>query len=454
MARRREEVEFLPDLHQSMRRVGGRFSYILSAVVIVFVGGFIFWASQAMIDEVTRGEGRIVPSGRIQTVQNLEGGILSELLAQEGDIVEKDAILIRITNTTAASDYKEILSQIFSLKAAIARLESEVELKPLKFPDDVQKDASGAAASERSLAEARKGQLDSEIAVLKDQTTQRRGEIREVRTKLASLQKSLEIAREEEAILKPLVAKGNAGKLELVRNQRDISEIQGQINNLTSSLPRAEAAVSEAERRIEEKRATFMADARAELNQRRVQFSSLNEKIQAGVDRVTRSDVRSPVRGIIKELKVNTIGGVISPGQDLIDIVPLEESLIVEALLTPRDIAFLRPGLPATVKITAYDYSIYGGLDAKLEQISPDAIENEKGEAFFHVYLRTEQSSLKKGSEELPIIPGMTADRGNPDRQEDRARLYAEADPQGPRRRPARALSASSWSCDHAVHQT
>lgn len=409
MARTREEVDLLPDLHRSMRRVGGRFSYVLSAVVVIFIGGFLFWASQAELDEVTRGEGRIVPSSRIQTVQNLEGGILSELLAQEGDIVEKDAVLLRLTNSTAASDYKETLSQLLALKASVARLESEVEGKPLVFPDDVLKGAASAAASETSLAQARLGKLDSEIAVIKDQASQRRSEISEVRTKLSSLQSSLKLAREEESILKPQVAKGNASKIELVRVQRDIADLTGQIANLQSSLPRAEAAVSESQRRAEQIRATFQAEARTELNQRRQQVGALSEKIQAGEDRVTRTEVRSPVRGIIKSLKINTIGGVIRPGEDLIDIVPLEDSLIVEAQLTPRQIAFLRPGLAATVKITAYDSSIYGGLEAKLEQISPDAIENEKGEAFFHVYLRTDKSSLTNGDQTLPIIPGMTA---------------------------------------------
>ncbi|MGD9538733.1 MAG: HlyD family type I secretion periplasmic adaptor subunit [Alphaproteobacteria bacterium] len=407
--RRREDIDFMPDLHQSMKRVGSRFAYVLSLAVIIFFGGFIFWASQAAIDEVTRGEGRVVPSGRIQTMQNLEGGILSELAVDEGDIVERGDILLRIENTSGASDYQENLSQLLSLKAAIARLEAELEGKELVFPPEVEEQAPAAAASERALAGARATQLQSEIAVLQDQATQRRNEIREIQTKLSSLQQSLALARDEEAILAPLVQKGVASKLELVRNQRDISELRGQINNLQASLPRAQAAISESEQRIEEKRATFAAEARGELNQRRVQFAALSEKIKAGQDRVARTEVRSPVRGIIKELKVNTIGGVIRPGEDLVDIVPLEDSLIIEAQLKPRDIAFLRPGLPATVKITAYDFSIYGGLDAKLEQISPDAIENEKGEAFFHVYLRTEASSLKKGNEELPIIPGMTA---------------------------------------------
>jgi len=407
--RRREEIELLPDLHRSMRRVGGRFSYVLSAVVVIFVGGFLFWASQAELDEVTRGQGRIVPSSRIQTVQNLEGGILSELLTQEGDIVEKDAVLIRITNSTAASDYKETLTQLLGLKATVARLESEVEGKPLVFPDDVANGAPGAAARESSLADARRTKLDSEVAVIRDQASQRKSEISEVRTKLSSLQSSLALAREEESILKPQVAKGNASKIELVKVQRDIADLTGQIANLQSSLPRAESAVSEAQRRIEQTRATFQAEARTELNQRRQQVGALSEKIKGGEDRVTRTEVRSPVRGIVKELKINTIGGVIRPGEDLIDIVPLEDSLIVEAQLTPRDIAFLRPGLPATVKITAYDSSIYGGLPAKLEQISPDAIENAKGEAFFHVYLRTEKSSLINGDRVLPIIPGMTA---------------------------------------------
>jgi adhesin transport system membrane fusion protein len=407
--RPREEDDLVPDIYQAARRTGSRFSFILSALVVVFVAAFLIWSSLASIDEVTRGEGRVVPTSRLQTVQNLDGGILLDLLVQEGDIVEKDAVLLRITNTDAASDLRDIQTQVLSLKAAVARLQAEIEGKELQFPSEVEKDAPKAAMAERTLDVARRNQLESEIAVFKNQAEQRQHEVDELRTKLVSLRRSKELITQEIGIMQPLVEKGNASRLELVRRQREMSDIAGQIENSEASIPRAASAVREMQRRVEEKQATFIAETSNELNQRRVQLASLIEKGEAGSARVTRTEVRSPVRGIVKELKVNTLGGVIKPGQDLIDIVPLEDTLIVEARLQPRDIAFLRPGLPATVKITAYDYAIYGSLHAKLERISPDATQTEKGESFFRVFLRTDKSYLGKNENDLPITPGMTA---------------------------------------------
>ena len=205
---------------------------------------------------------------------------------------------------------------------------------------------------------------------------------------------------------------GAAARVDLVRLERQVADLEGQVNSVRLSIPRAEAALTEAKRRVDEKDATFRSDALGELNQRRNQFAAMAERIQAERDRVTRTEVRSPVRGTIKEVKVNTVGGVIRPGQDLIEIVPLEETLLIEARIRPADIAFLRPGQQAMVKITAYDFSIYGGLRASLEQISADAIKDERGdksETFFRIRLRTDKNSLGTDEHPLPIIPGMTA---------------------------------------------
>mgnify|MGYP003346138633 FL=1 len=243
-------------------------------------------------------------------------------------------------------------------------------------------------------------------------STQREGEISELRGRLQALTRNLELAKEERAITIPLVPVGAAARVDLVRLERQVADLEGQVNSVRLSIPRAEAALTEAKRRVDEKDATFRSDALGELNQRRNQFAAMAERIQAERDRVTRTEVRSPVRGTIKEVKVNTVGGVIRPGQDLIEIVPLEETLLIEARIRPADIAFLRPGQQAMVKITAYDFSIYGGLRASLEQISADAIKDERGdksETFFRIRLRTDKNSLGTDEHPLPIIPGMTA---------------------------------------------
>ena len=247
--------------------------------------------------------------------------------------------------------------------------------------------------------------------MLNDQLTQRQQEIAELKTRDEALSRSLGLAKQQRDIVAPLVQSGAAAKLDLVKDEQMVSDLEGQLAEVRVSLPRVEAARDEAARRMQEKTAAFQSDARAELNKHSAELNALSEKTVAERDRVDRTEVRSPVRGIVKEIKVNTIGAVISPGQDLVEIVPLEDTLLVEAKVRPADIAFLRPGQQATVKITAYDFSIYGGLKATLEQISADSIKEDgpRGETFFRVTLRTDKNYLGDAAHPLPIMPGMTA---------------------------------------------
>ena len=409
MARQIAELDFLPELQATMRRASGRFVNALSLSIVAFVAFFVVWAQQAVLDEVTRGDGSVIPSSRVQVIQHLEGGILSEMLVSNGDIVAKDAPLLRITNAVAQSDLQESRAQQLSLKAAMARLEAEVEDRQPIFPPEVMREAPQAVETELALFRARKTQLDSQVAVIREQEIQRHQEIIELKSRIQTTQRTLGLAREERAITEPLVAQGVAARVDLVRLHRQVSELEGQLENARLAIPRAEAALSESQRRIQERQAIFKTEARNDFNQRRMQISAIEAKLGAEQDRVTRTEVRSPVRGTVKEIKINTIGGVIRPGQDLIEIVPLEDTLVVEARIRPADIAFLRPGQEATLKITAYDFSIYGGLKAKLEQISADTIKDDKGDSFFRVQLRTNRNFLGAPASPLPIIPGMTA---------------------------------------------
>jgi len=407
----RVDTDFLPDYDYAMRARTARFAHLLTLGVCAFCLVFLVWAHFATLDEVTRGDARVVPSSKIQVVQNLEGGILSELLVRDGQIVQKGDILLRIANTSAESQYQDSRTQYLTLEAMIARLTAESLDKTPQFPPEVLKEAPEVARREQALYDTQMNTFKSDLGVLSDQLTQKQQDIAGLQAKAQSLSRSLDLAKQEQDITEPLVKSGAASKLDLVKLEREVSDLQGQLDDAKVAIPQAEAARDEAQKRIQEKTATFHSDVQAELNKHTAELAALSQQIYAQHDRVTRTEVRSPVRGTIKDVKVTTIGEVIKPGEDLVDIVPLEDTLLIEAKIRPADVAFLHPGQPATVKITAYDYSIYGGLKAKVEDISADTIKDDgpNGGTFFRVTLRTEKSSLGTADKPLPIIPGMTA---------------------------------------------
>ncbi len=407
-----EDLRYMPDVEAAVRRRGNRFAYALTVMTFVFIVTMLIWAHYAVLDEVTRGEGTVIPSSKTQVIQNLEGGILAEVLVREGDIVEKGDILVRIDNTAAQANFRDLQSQYFVLLASIARMEAELESRELVMPEEVLQEAPAAAANQTALFRLRQDQLRAQIRVLQSQAAQRKQEIKEMRSRSHQLQRSLDLAQQELAITQPLVNKGVLPRLDLIRIQREMTELEGERSSIRLAIPRLVTAVAEAEQRIEELVLATKAEVSNELNQARAEFNSVTETLFAGKDRVVRTEVRSLVRGTIKDIKHNTVGGVIRPGEDILEIVPLDDTLLIEAKIRPADIAFLRPGQEATVKITAYDFSIYGGLTAKLERISADTIrddEDQRGERFYRAYLRTDRNYLVRRGEELPIIPGMTA---------------------------------------------
>lgn len=385
-----------------------RFAHLLLTTVVAFVILFFAWASFATLDEVTRGEGRVIPSSQVQVVQNLEGGIIAELMIVEGQIVERGDILLRINNVKAASDFKGARQRYFALLGSIARLRAEIGETGIEFPIELLNEAKRVAIDETALFNARQASLESELEILRNQANQRDQEVAELENKLKQLARSAKLADEELEITAPLAAKRVVSKVDLLRLQRQVNDLKGELESSRLSLPRVKLAQREAHRRIEERFLSFRAEAQRELNTVQTEAASLAELVAADADRVHRTDVRSPVRGTIKNLLVNTVGGVVQPGQDLVEIVPLEDNLLVEARIRPADIAFLRPRQDAVVKVTAYDFSIYGGLDAEVENISADTITDDRGESFFRVRVRTKDNTLRKAGEALPIIPGMT----------------------------------------------
>ncbi len=407
-----EDLRYMPDREAAVRRRGNRYAYVMTIATFICVTTLLVWAHFAVLDEVTRGDGTVVPSSKTQVIQNLEGGILAEILVREGDIVEPNDILVRIDNTVAQASFRDATSQRFLLLAKVARLEAELDGEELAMPEEVLQEAPTAAADQQALFALRRSQLAAQIRVLESQESQRGQEVAEMQSRRRQLQDSLSLAREEFGITEPLVKKGVLPKLDLIRIQREIADLEGELATVKQAIPRLKSAAAEAKQRIEELVLTNKAEVSNELNQIKAELKSVSEALFAGTDRVKRTEVRSLVRGAVKEIKHNTVGGVIQPGEDIVEIVPLDDTLLIEAKIRPADIAFLRPGQDATVKITAYDFSIYGGLHASLERISADTIRDDdaqSNERFYRVYLRTDRNTIQYQGDQLPIIPGMTA---------------------------------------------
>jgi len=400
----------LPEVGKSLIEDAPRVVRLTIWGVIAFFMFLIIWASFAKVDEVTRGEGKAIPSSKLQKIQNLEGGIIAEIYAKEGEIVEVGQPLLRLDETRFASNVGETEADRQAMALRVERLSAEVEDRPLNIDPELRKAAPNQTASEESLYQSRKQQLHDEIAGLEQQLVQRQQELREFNSKRAQYANSLQLLRQEIAMSEPLVAQGAVSQVEILRLRRSEVENRGQMDATALAIPRAEAAIREVQSKIEETRGKFRSDALTQLNEARTELNKATATGKALDDRVNRTLVTSPVRGIIKQLLVNTIGGVIQPGSDIVEIVPLDDTLVIEAKILPKDIAFLHPGQEATVKFSAYDYTIYGGLKAKLEQIGADTITDEdKKTTYYLIRLRTDRSHLGSDAKPLLIIPGMVA---------------------------------------------
>jgi len=400
----------LPEVNKALIEDAPRVVRLTIWAIIAFFVFMLLWANFAVIDEVTKGDGKAIPSSKIQKIQNLEGGIVSELFVKEGQIVEAGAPLIRLDDTRFASNVGETEADRLSMLLRVERLSAEVDDRPLNFSEDVLKAVPGQAKSEESLYISRRQQLHDEIGGLQEQLIQRQQELREFTSKQAQYRQQLGLQREEINMSEPLVAQGAVSPVEVLRLKRAEVETRGQLDATTLAIPRAESAIKEVQRKIDETRGKFRSEALTQLNEARTDLNKAQATGKALEDRVSRTLVISPVRGIVNKLLVNTIGGVIQPGSDLVEIVPLDDTLLVEAKIRPQDIAFLHPGQEATVKFTAYDYTIYGGLKAKLEQIGADTITDEdKKTTYYVIKLRTERSHLGTDEKPLLIIPGMVA---------------------------------------------
>ena len=380
---------------------------ILLRALMASIVVFILWAGLVDIDEITRGDGKVIPSQQLQVLQSLDGGIVSAIMTREGDTVAAGQVLLQVDSTRFEASVRENRSEYLSLSAKSARLQAISEGKPFVPPAAVASEDPATVAQERQLYLTATNEMQTQISIARQELEQRGHELSEAISKQAQSSQAYESSLKELSVTKPLLTSGAVSEMDLLRLQRDVDRYRSERDIAGSQISRVRAAVSEANHKIAEVELNFRNNASKELSETNAKLNSLTQTSAGLSDKVKQSTIRSPVRGTIKRLLVNTVGGVVQPGRDLVEIVPLEGKLILEAKVLPRDIAFLRQGQKATVKFTAYDFSIYGGLDATVDLIGADSVTDDHGNTFYTVRVTTTRNALANN---LPIIPGMVAE--------------------------------------------
>lgn len=389
-------------------RDGGSWKLLL--LIALGLAGFVFWASQYKIEETSRAAGRVIPSQQVQIVQSLEGGIIRDILVREGDIVEAGTVLMKIDDTRFDAARGELLEQEIAIRAEIARLEAEAAFaEEIHFPSGLKTRSPLATAAEEQVFLSRRDQLAQELDVLDAQLDQRRSEIAEAQALRARTRAIIAPLSAEIDLTQDMFARGLVPQIELLRLQSRLAELNGDIAVSEATEMRLNAAFSEAEKQISAARSAYVLTARQRLAKLLAERAVVQETLRSANDRVTRAQLRAPVRGTVNTINAQTIGAVVQPGAPLLEIVPIDDSLLIEANLGPRDIAFVRTGERASVKISAYDYLIYGALEGEVIRIGADTIASEEGTEFFRVIVRTDKSYLGTEQDPLPITPGMIA---------------------------------------------
>lgn len=413
-----EDLEFVYSSYANANETPTKVANLTFIFIISFFTLAILWAAFAKVDELARGNGKVIPSDKIQRVQSLDGGIISELLVKDGESVKKGTPLMKIDTTRFQATLEESKQEYISLLAVRQRLEAEASLdltKPvpkLEFPQEVLEDKSGYGKLEQTLLSNRYEELKSSVDVLETQLGQKKQELREIKNTIKNLKKSFALIKEQRETIQKLVRRGVKSRYDLLNIEKEYTDVSSELETALLSVTRSELAIQEAKSRVDEKLNNFRAEASNTLQETVGMISRFEARLVGDKDKVAKTTISSPVDGIVKQLYFNTIGGVIQPGVDLVEIVPQSDILLVEAKIDPKDIAFINPSQKAIVKITAYDFSIYGGLDAKIVEISADSIvdkESKEGKSYYRVIVKTEKNYLERNGEKLPIIPGMVA---------------------------------------------
>jgi adhesin transport system membrane fusion protein len=404
----KQDIAFMKSLNSAVLQKSPLKVSLILYMMFAAVACFIVWANIAEVDELTRGVGRVIPSRQTQIIQNLEGGIVKDILVREGENVKKDQVLLVIDDTGFGSTFEESKSLESELKAKIVRLRAEAEEKSFSPEKEYLREFPDLIDHERQLYSINQSRRNSEIDALEQRLRQRQIELSDTKSQIKNLENSRGLIRKEIKLTKPLFDRGLVSEVEYLQLQQKEIENKNELESLIKAIDTINSKIAEAKNLISETRAKYRSVAQEELNKSLAELKRLSSTQVAIEDRVKRTQVRSPVNGTVNQLLVNTIGGVVKPGMDILEIVPDDDALLVEAKIKPSDIAFIYPGLKAVIKLTAYDYAIYGGLEGVVVHISADTIVDEKQEHYYLVRIKTNQSYLGEADNKKDIMVGMT----------------------------------------------
>lgn len=403
------ELEFMDQLEAAARMKPHAASNIMLYSVTALIVFFIVWASVSKIEELTRGQGQVVPTQEIQFIQSLEGGILQELLVGQGDRVTKGQVLMRLSDVVSSSEERGTEAKSDSLKLKKSRLEAESEGKEFVVPEDLMKKIPDIAQSELDLYRSRQQELKNAVSILEDKIAKVEADMDETQAQVNRLSSSRGSLQQELSITRDMVAQKAVSKLEQIRLEREVNDVSGQINASQERIGGLKSELSAAQKQKADQGDRFRSQALTELSEVKTQIAQLSESLKSIGDRVSRAELKAPVDGIVNNIAVRTIGGVIEPAQRLVEIVPVDDQLKVVARVLPSDIAFLKVGQTVKVKISAYDSQRYGSLDGKLVRVGASSVSDNDGNVFFEIEVRTDKNYLGTPEAPLPITPGMVA---------------------------------------------
>lgn len=406
MKNKNDDIEYINSVSKALVEHTPNSTRVVLYTILLVVISFFIWAYFANIDQLVRGEGKVIPYGQNQIVQNFEGGIISELMVEEGTLVKKGDILLKLENKQYSSTYEKNVFEIQELIAQQERLFAQAN------GNDFIKKSNDIYIKEYDLYLSNLEQLNSKLKVLDEQISQKVKEKNEINSKVRFLTQNFDLIRQEQKVMEPLVNKGIVSKVEFLKLLREANSIKDELEFNKLSLSRIESSVKEYKNRYSEAKNEFQNNSQKEYNEVTSKIKQYSKQNKGLEDQVTRTVVLAPVSGYIKKMFVNTIGGSVQPGMDLVEIVPIEKRLLIEAKIKPEDIAFLYQEQKATIKFTAYDFAIYGSLEGEIEKISPDSVTDKENETYYLVYIRTNKDYLGTQSKPLMIMPGM---RGSAD---------------------------------------
>jgi len=402
------DLDFLPPRVAAVFRVGHKKTYLAQKMIFLFFAAFMAWAYFAELHEITKGTGRIISSAHIQTLNNLEGGIIKEILVRDDQVVTQGEVLVKLDKTISQAKFLQDLENYYRLLASAERLRVQIANGMSFIPSlDLQRNAPNIIPQEMERFRANQAKKKNDIEIAVKDLAMKQQELDETSAKLKDARQQYQYAKEQAKIIEPLASKKIYSRMDYIKLKRDMVEQKAQVALLQANAKRQEIATKQAKDRLDQVRIRYHNDDLQELREVEAKLTEARGAETADLDRVTRTEIRSPVTGIVRDLKVHTLGSVIQPGEAILDIVPLNDTLIVEAQIAPSDIGFLRPQLPAIIKVTAYDFSSYGGLDAVISEISPDTITDKREQSYYRVLLQTKTNILVKNGKVHPIMPGM-----------------------------------------------